>query len=300
MLNIFIIISPIAILLSFIFGFAITQGTMNVVKRINETTNSITSTNLTNRITVPKGKDEVTKLILTLNSMIDRIEKSFNQAKQFSQDAAHELRTPLTIIRGEIEELMENDIKNPKIRTKLSSVIEEVKYLSSISERLLLIHSMDTSKIKYHFKKINLSELMYEVYEDVKIISNEKNINISKEISENIHLNCNKELILRLLWNLTDNAIKYNIPNGQVKLLLSHTDISIIIGVSDTGIGIPKNDTEKVFERFYRVDKSRSHKLSGSGLGLSICKWIIDLHNGEIKLESEVNKGTNFIVKLPK
>ncbi len=143
-----------------------------------ETAESITSTNLSKRIAMPKGKDEISSLILTLNSMIDRLEKAFSQAKQFSQDAAHEIRTPLTIIRGEIEELLnKNPIDEPTTKT-LENVLEEIQYLSSISERLLLIHTMDTGKIKYHFQRIKLSELMHEIYQDVEIISSDRKLNI--------------------------------------------------------------------------------------------------------------------------
>ncbi len=298
-LKIFLYIFPIGLIFSFIFGFMVTQRSMNVVKRISITTDSITSSNLSNRISVPRGKDEITQLILTLNSMIDRLEKSFAQAKQFSQDAAHEIRTPLTIIRGEIEEILENSPVNETTIKTLENVLEEIQYLTSISERLLLIHKMDTNKIKYHFESVDLSTLMYEISQDAEIMASDKNIEVSLDCTDGIYFNGNKELITRLLWNLMDNAIKYNQPNGKINLNLKRDKTGISINVKDSGIGIPPEEIPKIFERFYRVDKSRSRRLGGSGLGLAICKWILELHNGEILVTSEVYRGTNFSVIFP-
>lgn len=298
LLNIFLIIFPISVLLSIICGFFVTQGTMNIINRINETAKEITSNKLNKRIKVPKGKDEISKLIITLNSMIAGLEKSFTQAKQFSQDAAHEIRTPLTIIRGEIEEIIENESGNKNTIKTLENVLEEVQFLSSISERLLLIHNMDTNKIKYYFEKIQLSELLQEIYQDILVLSMKKNITVQMEISDNITINGNKELLLRLLWNITDNAIKYNKPNGTVAIKLYQSDSQVIIEVKDSGIGIPETDIPKIFDRFYRVDKSRSRGLGGSGLGLSICRWIAELHNGEISVESKEQIGSVFSIKI--
>lgn len=299
LMQIFIIVFPIGVLLSFGCGFIVTQGSMNIINKINETTNKITSTNLSQRIEIPKGKDEISRLITTLNSMFDRLEKTFAQAKQFSQDAAHELRTPLTIIRGEIEELIEGEASNGKTIQKLEDILEEIQYMSSISERLLLIHTMDTHKIKYHFEVINLSELLKEIHQDATIISSGKNISVTHIIQEQIELNCSKELITRLLWNVVDNAIKYNTPEGMVRINLHKDNSNIFIVVEDNGVGIPQEEIPQIFNRFYRVDKSRSRELGGSGLGLAICKWIVELHNGVISVESEVNKGTKFIIAFP-
>ena len=298
LINIFLIVFPISLILSILCGFVVTQSTMNIIDLINKTAKNITSSNLNQRIEQTAGEDEISQLIVTLNLMIDRLEKSFTQAKQFSQDAAHEIRTPLTIIRGEIEELIETENGNQHTIKTLENVLEEVQYLSSISERLLMIHNMDTNNIKYHFEKINLSELMEEIYQDVQVLSMEKNIKVELEAADNIIVDGNKELISRLLWNIADNAIKYNNPNGSVAIKLYQRNSQIIIQVKDSGIGIPEKDIAKIFDRFYRVDKSRSRGLGGSGLGLSICKWIAELHNGEISVESEEQVGSVFTISI--
>jgi signal transduction histidine kinase len=296
LLQVFLIVFPISLMLSIICGFIVTQSSMNIIKRIDNTAKEITSNNLSKRIEETKSGDEISKLIITLNLMINRLEESFLQAKQFSQDAAHEIRTPLTIIRGEIEEIIENEQGNPSTIKKLENVLEEVHYLSSISERLLLIHNMDTNNIKYHFERINLSTLLDNIYQDVQVLSLDKAINISLSSTKNIFVNGNKELLTRLLWNISDNAIKYNKPKGKVSISLKKNDSNIKITINDTGIGIPKSDTIKIFDRFYRVDKSRTRHLGGSGLGLSICKWIVDLHDGKIKVLSEEGVGSTFSI----
>lgn len=298
LLNIFMIVFPICLILSIACGFVVTQSTMNIINRINETTKKITSSNLSDRIEIPEGKDEISRLTITLNSMIDRLEKSFTQAKQFSQDAAHEIGTPLTIIRGEIEELIENERGNKDTIKTLENILEEVQYLSSISRRLLMIHDIDTNNIKYHFEEINLSELIKEIYQDILVLSLEKNIKASVEIDDNITIKGNKELISRLLWNIADNGIKYNNRNGSIAIKLQQVNSQITIKIKDSGIGIPPKDISKIFDRFYRVDKSRSRQLGGSGLGLSICKWIIELHNGKINVESKEYCGSIFTIQF--
>lgn len=298
LLNIFLIVFPISLILSVLCGFVVTQKSLNIIKQIDDTAKKITSKNLGKRIEVTDSKDEISSLIVTLNSMIDRLEKSFTQAKQFSQDAAHEIRTPLTIIRGEIEELIGNEQGNLKTIKTLENVLEEVHYLSSISDRLLMIHNMDTNNIQYYFENINLSELIKEIYLDVQVLSLEKNIKVELEAEDNIHVNGNKELLSRLLWNIADNAIKYNNANGSVWIKLSKEGSQINIQVKDSGIGISDSEKSKIFNRFYRIDKSRSRQLGGSGLGLSICKWIAELHNGEINVESKEHLGSVFTIKI--
>jgi signal transduction histidine kinase len=300
LINIFYIIFPISLLLSILSGMFITQRTMNVINRITNTAKSITSTNLSERIKSSKGNDEISKLINTLNKMINRLERSFEQTRQFSHDAAHEIRTPLTIIRGEIEYIIENESGNKETITKLENILEEVHYMSAISERLLMIHNMDTNNIRYHFDDINLSELLNDIYQDAEILSADKDITIYSYIEPDITYRGNKELLTRMFWNIIENSIKYNKNGGTTSIHLQKDNDIISVSIKDSGIGIPNKDINRIFDRFYRVDKSRARKLGGSGLGLSICKWIVDLHNGNITVNSQIDKGSEFIINLYK
>ncbi len=298
LVNIFYIIFPASLILSIFSGLFITQRTMNVINQITNTAKSITSTNLSERIRSSKGNDEISKLIDTLNKMINRLERSFKQTRQFSHDTAHEIRTPLTIIRGEIEYIIENESGNKETINKLENILEEVHYMSSISERLLMIHNMDTNNIRYHFEDINLSELLNDIYQDAGILSADKDITICSDIEPDINYKGNKELLTRMLWNLIENSIKYNKSGGSTFIHLQKDNDIISINIKDTGIGIPDEDIDRVFDRFYRVDKSRARKLGGSGLGLSICKWIVQLHKGNITVNSKEGFGSEFTIKL--
>ncbi len=298
-LNIFLFVFPLGLILSILCGYFVTQRSLRVIKNITKTASSISSNNLSERIMKPKGNDEIISLIITLNSMIDRLEKSFNMVQQFSQDAAHEIRTPLTIIRGEIEEFLSNENNPRDVSNKLESILEEIQYLSSLADKLLLIHKLDTSKIEYNFTLIDLSEIIAEIHKDSQILSARKKISVSLQAEDGIQLKGNNELIIRLLWNLIDNAVKYTLEGGKVDIKLQRSDSEAILIISDNGIGIPADDLTKIFDRFYRVDKSRSRNLGGSGLGLSICKWVTDLHKGQILVDSELGKGTTFTVLLP-
>jgi len=298
-LQIFLIIFPFAILLAVLCGYYVTHRSLKIIKTISSTAERISSKNLSERIRLPGGKDEITDLIITLNSMIDRLEKSFNRIQQFSHDAAHEIRTPLTIIRGEIEELLKEDRCPDSFCDTLESILEEVQYLSSISDKLLLIHGMDTGKIGYRFQTVDLSRLMVEIYEDAQVLALKKQLKIEIDKKDHVKVHGNEELIVRLLWNVIENAIKYTPQGGIIRLRLEKNETMAVIMVEDTGIGIPAEDLPRIFDRFYRVDKSRSRELGGTGLGLAICKWIVEQHHGDIRVTSEPGKGSGFIITLP-
>ncbi len=298
-LEVILFIFPLGVILTIVCGYFVTQRSLKDIRTITTTTSNITSKSLSERIPTPSGKDEFTRLIHTLNSMIDRLEKSFTMVQQFSHDAAHEIRTPLTIIRGEIEELLKDEQCPENISNTVESILEEIEYLSSIADKLLLIHSLDTSKIEYHFTDINLDKTIADIYEDACVLSTEKELSIELEKNDPVVIKGNEELLVRLLWNLIDNAIKYTPSKGKVTINLLKKDGKAIVRVKDTGIGIPKAEIPKIFDRFYRVDKSRSRKLGGSGLGLAICKWIVELHHGQISVKSKVHQGSQFEVVLP-
>lgn len=298
MLQIFLFVAPFGIIFSILCGFYITHRMLTVIKRITLTADQITGKNLSERILEPKGKDEISNLTITLNSMIDRLENAFTVVQQFSHDAAHEIRTPLTVIQGEIEELL-NDRKKTGVNVKLAKILEEIQYLSSITNKLLLIHTLDTYEIEYHFEILDLNKIIEEIFSDIQILSAEKNLSITSDLEGSVMINGNDELITRLLWNLVDNAVKYSRTSGEIGINLFVDKGNAIIEVKDNGIGIPSTDLDKIFDRFYRVDKSRSREMGGSGLGLAICKWIVDLHHGTILVESDIDKGSVFRVEIP-
>lgn len=297
--QIFLLVFPFGVFLSVLCGYIVTQRSLNIINNISQTASRITSKNLSERIPEPRGEDEITHLIITLNTMIDRLEKSFTLIQQFSHDAAHEIRTPLTIVRGQIEELLTDEECSEYTSKTLESILEEMEYLSAIANKLLLLNSFDTGKIEYHFTTVNMSRLIQEIYEDAQVLASQKNLTITLNSQDGIEIQGNDELLMRLLWNIVDNAIKYNSRDGDVSIMLEKKNNQVSIEVADTGVGISHDDISKIFDRFYRVDKSRSRVIGGSGLGLAIAKWIIELHRGTIDVESTPGQGSRFIMTFP-
>lgn len=297
--HIFLLFLPFGIALSILCGYVVTQRSLKVINAVNQIAARITSKNLHERIRVPEWKDEITNLIVTLNSMIDRLENSFAIAQQFSHDAAHEMRTPLTVIRGVIEDLLKDENCPERIAAELECILDETQYLTSITNNLLLIHTLDTGQIEYNFTTIDLAKIISEILEDAKVLSSAKGHSIDLENCESIKIKGNEELLLRLLWNIIDNSVKYTPAGGKISISLRQDKSAAIINVGDNGIGIPDEEIPKIFNRFYRVDKSRSRKLGGSGLGLAICKWIVELHHGEIEVRSKVKVGTDITITIP-
>lgn len=289
-----IFILPLGFILSLSCGYFATHRSLKLINGITSLAARISSKNLNERIDQPSGNDEFSQLIKTFNSMIDRLEKSFTITKQFSEDAAHEIRTPLTVMRCELENLIKEKDFPEKYTEIHEGIINEIRTLSSTANKLLLIHSLDTVETKYPISKVDLSKLFTEIAEDVKILTDKSNIIFTTDFANETIIQGNEELLSRLIWNLTDNAVKYTNPKGKVHLSLQQNNSNTIIIVTDTGIGISESELPKIFERFYRVEKSRSRQHGGSGLGLSICKWIADFHNADIKVESKLGEGSTF------
>ena len=247
--------------------------------------------------------------------MITRLDQSFRQMKQFSSDASHELKTPLTILRGEVEVALRKERTSPEYQRVLMSNLEEINRMSQIVEDLLLLSRADNGEILLNRKKINLSEILNEMIPQASLLARHKDLRIQAVLPEETISILGDHLRIRELFlNLIENAIKYTEEGGLIKVLLTkenhfsameqqerrESDNGFAeIRVTDTGIGIAKEDQEHIFDRFFRVDKARSREQGGSGLGLSICKWIVDAHRGKISVESEPEKGSSFIVKLP-
>jgi len=181
----------------------------------------------------------------------------------------------------------------------LASSLEEIIRMSTIIENLLLLSKADLGQYEFRVEDVPLHNLVKELYEDSEILAEQKKIKVNLQTIDEVNLRGDKVRLRQLLLNLIDNAIKYTPEEGTVSLSLEKQNGYAQLIVQDTGIGIPQQEIPKIFDRFYRVDKARTRELGGSGLGLSITKWIAELHKGYIEVESEVNKGSKFRVMLP-
>ncbi len=309
---ILVITVPSALLVASLGGQFLANQALKPVDHITQTARMITSQNLNQRIKSLKVKDEISRLIETFNEMISRLDQSFHQVKQFSSDASHELKTPLTILKGEVEVALRKERTSQEYEQILRSNLEEINRMSKIVDNLLLLARTETGEIQLFKEEVNLSQIVSEVVTQLTKFARAKDLQIvATNHSEDIHLYGDALRIRQLLLNLIENSIKYTEPGGSISVSLDENAPLYLPGeeekpcdgvklvVSDTGIGIAQEDQERIFSRFFRVDKARSREQGGSGLGLSICRWIVEAHQGEISVESELGKGSRFIVKLP-
>lgn len=289
---------PAVLLVAIAGGWLLARAALRPVNQIVETTKDITAHNLEQRIPEPAGEDEMRRLVQTLNGMIDRLQTSFAQIRQFTADASHELRTPLTILTGELELAIRTEQTPERYRRVLSSSLDEVLRLSNIVNKLLLLSRAEAGSLDLGHEPVHLKTLLEEVVEDAEVLALTKQITVSFIADDDVVVLGDDARLHELFLNLVDNAIKYSNNNGTLGIALEHRDGSAIVTLRDTGIGIAQEDLNRIFNRFYRVDKARSRQIGGSGLGLAICKWIAEAHHGSITVNSTIGVGSEFIVTL--
>ncbi|AQX55125.1 two-component sensor histidine kinase [Priestia flexa] len=229
------------------------------------------------------------------------IETAFLKQKEFVADASHELRTPLSVMLSSINALeMQDEVNEDPFSKKLvGNMKAEVKRMTKLVSDLLTLARSDASKNQQAFNKFDIKKMVEKVMQSVEPLAHSKNISLHLEAPDQIELSGDEEKLTQLMYILLDNGIKYTIPQGHVKVLIKQRTNAVEIRVADTGVGIHKDEQKRIFDRFYRADKSRSRQMGGHGLGLAIAKWIVDMHKGIIKVESEPEKGTTFRISLP-
>ncbi|MBR9976298.1 MAG: HAMP domain-containing protein, partial [Bacteroidetes bacterium] len=268
---------------------------------------SISSENLGERIPQPGTHDEIDRMVATLNEMIQRLEQSFAQLEQFTANASHELRTPLTILKGEIEVALQQSRNDGEYRSVLESNLEEVRRISRTVEHLFLLARIDANAITPVREPVFLKPLLEEIAKDAAILAGEHEVRIESALDDIPEAQGDTIMLVQLFINLVENGIKYNRPGGSLRLKLTAHGANAATGypgiarveVSDTGIGIPHEELDSIFDRFYRVDKQRARSHGGAGLGLSIAQWIVRMHKGSINVRSREGEGTTFTVDIP-
>ena len=296
--NIFTAI-PVVFLLSICCGMYIAQKPRKILQNITAVTRRITSQNLAERLPLPPGQDEIRDLTLTINYMLDNIESSFDEIKQFTADVSHELRNPLSAVKGEIEVAVSRERDAIDYREVLHNCLERIDNLIKMVNDLFLISRFDAKKYELKLSRINLAELLGEMYDFFLPIAQEKSIHFVIERCDTVFAFVDRHKILQLLNNLMDNAVKFTPENQSITLSLIEHSHEAELRVSDSGMGIPESDLENIFKRFYQVDPSRSGDDRGAGLGLHICKRIAEVHGGSIAAKRNKTKGATFTVKLP-
>ncbi|MGH9945942.1 MAG: ATP-binding protein [Pyrinomonadaceae bacterium] len=302
--RILVITIPIALFLAGLGGYFLARRSLAPVVSISEQASHIGSSNLNERLTVKNEKDELGKLARAFNELLSRLESSFERQRQFMADASHELRTPLSILQGESEiAISKGDRTADEYRESLTIVHDESKRLSRIVDDLLILARGDSGQMQPVFSAVYLDEIVAESVRALSGIAEKRNVSLRFSPVSEMSFEGDETLLHRLFLNLLDNAIKYNKSGGTVSVTAKIADGKYQITISDEGAGIADKDRQKIFERFYRADKTRSRDntngTNGVGLGLSIAAWIAEVHNGLLTLEKSDSAGSVFLVTLP-
>lgn len=290
---------PVLVLAAAAGGYWITRKAFAAVGNMAKAAGEITSgDDLSKRVPDDGSGDELSRLGRTMNSMLERLQQSFETEKQFTSDVSHELRTPASVIISQCEYALSDNAGQEDKDSALESSLRQAKRMSAIISQLLLLARAESGKFKPTFEEISISDLFEMVAMEQEEEARHRGLGWQQEIAPDILISGDETLLIRMLTNLVSNAIRYNRPEGSVMLRLYEKEAACIIEVEDTGVGIAKEDMPRIWKRFYRADTSRSSE--GTGLGLSMAKWIAGVHGGDIEVSSEYNKGSLFTVRLPK
>ncbi len=289
----------VLLLLCALGGYFLSKRMLKPVDNVSALATRISTSNLNERIDYQGPDDEMKRLADTFDNMLNRLEESFNMQNQFIQDASHELKTPISIARTNIE-VIEMD-ENPSVEDyrKLVEVLKmNTERMSRLSEKLLLL-SQNQQRI-FEYTTIDMNCLIGDIVKEIDSYAKSRDVTLTFDLSEEeLPVNGDTFALKQTVTNLVDNAVKYNYSGGSVKISSRKDGQNAVITVEDSGIGISEEDSKHIFDRFFRVDKSRSRAQGGSGLGLAIVKEIIESHKGAIDVKSEPGKGSIFTIILP-
>ncbi len=287
--------------LSFAGGYFISGQLLKPLKNLNKSVSEVNANNLSRKIMFDDNGDEISELIRNFNMMIERLDNSFKSQKQFVENASHEIKTPLTVIKTNFDlALSDKNLKKENLLSMIETANKSVDFLNNLTEDLLLLSILEN---KIEKEKVDIIKIVKDSINQLEYIAEEKEIELALDDTtgkESIKLKINAHLIQRAVMNLLENAIKYSPKKSDIILELEDSEKEVIIRIKDKGDGISKAEYDKIFERFYRIDKSRSRQSGGTGLGLAITKKIITSHKGKIEVSSKKGKGSTFAIYLPK
>lgn len=301
LLYILCFIIPLVLIFSIIGGNFLIYKSFSPIEKILVELKNINASDLSARLNNTNNQDEINQLIKEINSLLMRLESSFERISQFSSDASHELKTPLTIIRGEIEIALRKDRSADEYKQSLKTSLEEVVVIEQTINDLLFLAKNEKDLISHNMEEVlYFDEIIDESINEIKNFAKLNQIEIKFELIDTIEFKGYSNLLKIAIKNLLKNAIQYSHQNSIIIVKSFKNDGLFNISIQDFGIGIAHNEQEKIFEKFYRTDKSRNKNSGGTGLGMSIVKKIIDIHKGIIKINSKENIGTTIIISFKK
>ena len=247
------------------------------------------------------GKDEVAELGVAFNALIDKLEQMEEKRRLFVSNASHELKTPLSSFKLLSDSVLSmNELDEESVREFMEDINGEIDRLTKIIDRLLSLTKLDVGDDKLDLKVTDLNEMADRIVKSLLPVSEDKNVTLNNATNKEALAMVDREKFWQVIYNITDNAIKYTPQGGTVTVYVFNEGDFCRIEIVDTGIGIPEDDVDKIFDRFYRVDKARARESGGTGLGLSIANDVVMMHEGKILVDSTEGVGTKFIIIVPK
>ncbi|MBI5056817.1 MAG: sensor histidine kinase N-terminal domain-containing protein [Nitrospirae bacterium] len=302
MINMFkrflLIAASVGILIISFAGLWAANHSLDPLKIFSSDIENITHKTLSKRIDVEAVTNELSVLADSFNAMLDRLQKAFETERRLVADASHELKTPVTVIKTHCDVLLQKDRTKDEYVEALSTIRTVSENMGRLIKDLLSLARLDSGMLSPDgFKIVSLNECIREAAQMAVPLTEKKSVTINTVLKDDINITGNKDRLTEVFLNIIENAVNYNKENGAVEITTARNNNTAVISVLDTGPGIGQDDLEKIFERFYRADTSRSE--DGTGLGLSISKIIVEAHGGNIKVESAFGKGSRFLINLP-
>jgi len=293
--------APLLLILASVGGYWLSSRALAPVDGISRAAQRISIENLDDRLNVPETGDQLQRLSETLNAMLSRLAMSVRQMKQFTADASHELRAPVSLIRTTAEvAVQKRDRTASEYLQALDEILEESERTSQVVDSLMLLARADSGKVAAEFSAADMCVIVRGAAEQGEKLSKIRGLKFAAHVPyDPIWIQADADALRRAFLILIDNAAKYTPLGGTVTVALEARDGFALASVSDTGIGIAEDDVGHVFDRFWRADKARSREQGGAGLGLSIAKWIVEMHNGSIGVESKLGEGSRFWIRVP-
>ncbi len=293
--------TPLLLITASAGGFWLSGLALAPVDEISHAAQRISIENLADRLEVTPTGDQLQRLSETLNAMLSRLEASVRRITQFTADASHELRAPVSLIRTTAEVAVQNRNRPAgEYLEALEEILDEAERTSQVVDSLMLLARADSGKESLERFHVDATAIVKGAAEQGEKLARNHGLEFTTNFPKRpVSVEADADALRRAILILLDNAVKYTPQGGTVKIALEADDGFAVVSVSDTGIGVASQDLVHIFDRFWRADKARSREQGGAGLGLSIAKWIVDIHGGSIEVESEPGKGSSFHIRLP-
>ncbi|HEV7663867.1 MAG TPA: heavy metal sensor histidine kinase [Chloroflexota bacterium] len=290
---------PLTLLVASAGGLFLAGRALNPIDRITRAAAAISANDLSRRLNFRGSRDEVGRLAATFDRMLDRLDGAFRRQQQFTADASHELRTPLTMLSSQIDVALERKRSLSEYEELLRSLREDAQRMTQLVSELLTLARADAGQQLLSQEELDLGDLVRSVVEAMQPLAVQRGVDLTEHIEPHITISGDQTRLTQLVINLVDNALRYTLVGGQVRVEVTPNDAWAEVRVKDTGVGIAAEHLAHLFERFYRADPSRARSDGGTGLGLAIAKWTAQAHGGEISVASELGQGSTFTVRLP-